>query len=93
MSGELLAQRHFKAADDICRFGLSAVPDSRKLIIHLANSLAMQGRREEAIAEIDKGLLLYPGDLVLEWNRKQFESTAELRMRFLDHRDRLHDVA
>jgi tetratricopeptide (TPR) repeat protein len=82
VSEHLLKVGHFDACEQVCRAGLAAIPDSYKLAVNLAGCLAMQGRRDEAITEIDKVLVRLPDNKVLLWNRKQIASGVKLNMRF-----------
>ena len=84
ISADLLHQKHFKAAEDICRAGLKAIPDSYRLLCQLAGSLALQDRRDEALAEFDKALILYPDDPILKWNRSQCAGNTKLNVPLVD---------
>jgi tetratricopeptide (TPR) repeat protein len=84
ISGKLLANRQFKATEQVCRLGLRSIPDSIRLLANLAGSLAMQERREDAIAELDKALLLAPENEILRWNRHQIMTSRVLNVRFAD---------
>lgn len=75
---------HYRAAEKICRDGITIIPRSFSLRGNLAACLAKQGRREEAIAELDKALLLFPDNKILEWNRQQIATSHQLNVRMID---------
>ena len=89
---DLSSAGHFKAAEDLCRRGLISLPDSIMLLSNLATALAFQGRKEDAIAELEKALLIAPDNRVLLWNRKQITSQEQLRVRPIHPNDEVPEV-
>ncbi len=68
-----LQERMFQAAVDDARSALATAPRSREAVFVLARALEGAGRREEAIAEVDRYLANVPSDAEMAGLRRELE--------------------
>jgi len=84
VGNSLLKKNQFKAAEDLFRIICNNIPSLSIGHCNLAISLAKQGRKKEAIQELDLALLIDPDNDLFKWNKEQIENSDTLNVRMTD---------
>lgn len=74
IAGDLCRRRYFRACEILCRKMMKTMPHSKKLLIHLTGALALQGKKDDAIAVANLAISRFPEDGFLLALREQISN-------------------